>query len=222
MPAIQANLSEVQQVIMLACARAKRDPATVSIIAVTKSQGPEVLPALIAAGCSDFGENRVDHLQVMHAAAPAPVRFHAIGRIQSRQLRELVACCVSVHSLCEVHHLRKLDELCQAAGKRMSVFLQVNTSKEASKAGLTPEATPEFLDLARRHHALDVIGLMTMAPEMPDGAMDDGRIRSCFRDLASLGKVLGLPRLSMGMSQDFTIAIEEGATDVRIGTRLFV
>ena len=221
MAEIRSNIDAVRAEIRDACLRAKRQIETVSIIAVTKSQGPEVLTALLAGGLADFGENRIDHLQLMHGHAPAGARFHAIGRVQSRQLPVIVECCESLHSLCDITHARKLATLTQAAGKRLSVFLQVNASAEASKAGMAPQDAAPFLGLMRQLPGLEVVGLMTIAPEMPPGQPDDGRIRACFRTLSDLGKRLGLPRLSMGMSQDFGIAIEEGATDVRIGTRLF-
>jgi len=204
-----------------ACARAGREPDAVRIIAVTKSQGSGVLGPLAAAGLTEFGENRIEHLLEMHRAAPQGARFHAIGRLQSRQLRALIGTCASIHSLCELSHLQKLSALCQEAELRMEVYLQVNTSGEATKAGLAPITVPSVVAQARLLPGLEVVGLMTMAPEMPDHQADDGRIRRCFRALAGLARDLGLPRLSMGMSQDFAIAIEEGATDIRVGTRLF-
>ena len=221
MPSIADHVQALRADVAAACARAGRAPATVRIIAVTKSQGREVLAPLAAAGLTEFGENRIEHLLQMHQAAPPGTRFHAIGRLQSRQLRALVGICASVHSLCDPSHLQKLSALCQEAGTRIEVFLQVNTSGETTKAGVTPAALPAVLAQARLLPGLEVVGLMTMAPEMPDHQTDDGRIRQCFRALATLGSALDLPRLSMGMSQDFPIAVEEGATDIRVGTRLF-
>lgn len=214
---IAANVAAVRHEIAAACIRAGRDPAVVRLIAVTKSQGPEVLAPLVAAGVRDVGENRVDHHEAMHAAAAGlDLAFHAIGRVQGRQLAKLAPLSACLHSLCEPDHVRRLARAC--AGARFPVFLQVNTSGEAAKAGIAPEALPDLLAAVHAEAAaLEPIGLMTMAPE---GA-PEADLRGCFRRLRALAETHSLPRLSMGMSQDFSVAIEEGATDVRIGTRLF-
>ena len=215
--AIAQNVAAVRADIAAACARAGRDPATVRLIAVTKSQGPEVLPALAVAGVTDCGENRWDHQEVMVGAGVAGLRFHAIGRIQGRQLAKVVPLSAALHSLCDPDHVLRLEGVCARMDRRLEVFLQANTSGEAAKAGLAPEDLPAVLDLARQQPHLDVVGLMTMAPE----GVSDEAIRACFGALRDLARQHGLPRLSMGMSQDFPIAIEEGATDIRVGTRLF-
>ncbi len=228
-PDIRANVAAVRADMAESCRRARRDPASVRLIAVTKSQGPEVLAALAAEGVHDFGENRVDHLEQMLAAAPADSAFHAIGRIQGRQLREVVAGCACLHSLCDASHLAKLSQLCVDARRTLPVFVQVNTSGEAAKAGLEPTALEAFLDGARGKPGVEIVGLMTMAPELSSSAASStassapspSAVRACFARLRELAAVHRLPRLSMGMSQDFGIAIEEGATDIRVGTRLF-
>jgi pyridoxal phosphate enzyme (YggS family) len=221
MPSIRENVAAVRAEIAAACAHAGRAPASVRLIAVTKSQGPDALPALIAEGVRDFGENRVEHLETMAAAAPAGAIFHHIGRLQSRQLGDIAARAASVHGLCEESHLDKLSRLGESAGRRLQAFIQVNTSGEAAKAGLEPEALPAFLVKARARAGVEILGLMTMAPELATGHADPAIVRRCFARLAALAREHALPRLSMGMSQDFPIAIEEGATDVRVGTRLF-
>jgi pyridoxal phosphate enzyme (YggS family) len=217
---IAAQVAAVRSEIRTACQRVGRDPAEVRLIAVTKSQGPEVLPALAAAGITAVGENRLDHQQVMHQAAPQELAFHAIGRLQSRQLAKLLPLSRCFHGLCEADHLSKLARACADQDRRVEVFIQVNTSGEASKAGVTGEALPAILAHARTFSRLAVVGLMTMAPERDEGA-SESVIRSCFARCRDLAQAHGLARLSMGMSQDFPWAIAEGATDIRIGTRLF-
>lgn len=218
---IAANLAAVRATIAAACARAGRDPAMVRIVAVTKEQDPAVLPPLLAAGIADVGENRIDHLETMHGAAPAGLAFHFIGRVQGRQLAKLLPRCTALHSLCEAEHIERLGRACAAAGRGIAVFLQVNTAGDDAKAGMAPDELPERLTLARSH-GLEVVGLMTMAPLAPAGGQaDPDSIRRCFADLRALAVRHGLPRLSMGMSHDFELAVEEGATDVRIGSRLF-
>jgi pyridoxal phosphate enzyme (YggS family) len=221
-PSILDNVAAVRSEIAAACQRAQRPPASVQMIAVTKSQGPEVLPELVAAGIRDFGENRIDHLEMMKQAAPDGCRFHAIGRVQGRQLERIAASSHVLHSLCEPSHIAKLSRHCVALGKTLEVFLEVNTSGEASKAGVAPADLPALVVQTRAAPGPQLVGLMTMAPELADGHADAATVRRAFLSLATLAKQHGLTRLSMGMSQDFPIAIEEGATDVRIGTRLFL
>ena len=214
---IHHQVAAVRQEIAAACRQAGRDPATVRLIAVTKSQTPEVLAALALAGILDLGENRWEHQAEMVAQAQPGQRFHAIGRVQGRQLAKLAPLSVAIHSLCDPDHLLRLEQVCAGLDKTMEVFLQVNTSGEAAKAGLAPEALAEVADLARRQPHLRLVGLMTMAPEGADEAL----LHRCFAGLRECAQREDLTRLSMGMSQDFPIAIAEGATDLRIGTRLF-
>ncbi|GDY11921.1 YggS family pyridoxal phosphate enzyme [Planctomycetota bacterium] len=228
MVSIARSIAAVRAEIAAACQRSGRDPAGIRLIAVTKSQDQSVLPALAAAGITDFGENRVDHLALMAGAALASapgLRFHHIGRVQGRQFPDILRWAGCLHGLCEVEHLPRLARAAAAAGygpnRPFPVFIQVNTSGEISKAGLGPAALESFLDLARRITTLHIEGLMTMAPEAEGGVASD-TIRSCFVRCRELAKTHGLPRLSMGMSGDFIAAVEEGATDLRIGTRLFV
>jgi hypothetical protein len=220
---IAAQVAAVRAEIVAACVRAGRDPAGVRLIAVTKSQGPEVLAPLAAAGITDVAENRIEHQAEMRAAAAGlGLAFHAIGRIQGRQCAKLVPLSECLHSLCEGDHVARLARACQGRAAQglgpFPVFLQVNTSGEAAKAGIAPEALPDLLAAVRAEPALAAVGLMTMAPE---GAADS-TIRATFRRLRELAAAQGLARLSMGMSQDFPLAIAEGATDIRIGTRLFL
>lgn len=224
---IASQVAAVRAEIAAACQRSGRDPAGIRLIAVTKSQDPSVLLALAAAGITDCGENRSDHLAVMAEAAQtaAPgLRFHHIGRVQGRQFPDILRWAGCLHGLCEAEHLPRLERAAAAVGfsaeRPFPVFVQVNTSGEASKAGLGPAALGSFLDLARRITMLHIEGLMTMAPEAAVDVTGDV-IRACFARCRELAHSHGLSRLSMGMSGDFITAVEEGATDVRIGTRLF-
>jgi len=215
---IGTQVAAVRDEIAAACALVGRDPASVRLIAVTKNQEPEVLQALVAAGIRDVGENRLEHHATMHANALAqclPLSFHGIGRVQGRQLAKLAPLSTCLHSLCEHDHVSRLARAC--VGRRFSVFIQVNSSGEAAKAGCSPEDLPRLLAAARAEATLDAVGLMTMAEE---GAPEVA-IRQTFSRLRQLAAEHGLARLSMGMSQDFQLAIAEGATDIRIGTRLF-
>lgn len=219
---ITANLAEVRDVIAASCRQHGRDPQGVRLIAVTKEQTPDVLAPLSAAGVADLGENRVDHLETMHVAVPTGSRFHFIGRVQGRQLPKLAPLCVAIHSLCDADHITRLGRACVESGRRIDAFIQVNVADDPAKAGVLPCDLAERVELARGTAGLEVVGLMTMAPLGPQGDQaDEATIRRCFAALRDLAEVHHLPRLSMGMSEDFTHAIAEGATDLRIGSRLF-
>jgi PLP dependent protein len=220
--AVMLRIAEVRAEIAAACHAAHRDPAEVRLIAVTKQQDPAVLPLLAAAGQWDCGENRVEHLALMAAAAPAGVRFVYIGRVQGRQLARLVPHIAEMQSLCEPDHVPRLAQAVasQRPGWRLPVFLQVNTSGEPAKAGADPAAAPAVADAIRATTTLDLVGLMTMAPDLSEGASRDA-VAACFGACRALALRLGLRRLSMGMSGDLDLAIAAGATEVRVGTRLF-
>lgn len=217
---IAANVAAARQDIAMACGRASRDPAAVTLVAVTKTQGPEVLAALRQAGVHDFGENRIEHLHEMVAHSLPGDRWHYIGRVQGRQLAKLVPLVQALHSLCDPEHVERLARACGQAGRRLPVYVQVNASAEASKAGISAESLPDLLAAIRAQPALDPVGLMTMAPELGTHA-DEAQVRACFARLRELAGSHGLAGLSMGMSSDLAIAVEEGATVVRVGSRLF-
>jgi pyridoxal phosphate enzyme (YggS family) len=216
------QVAAVQAEVAAAARAAGRDPATIRIIAVTKSQGPEVLPWLAEAGIRDCGENRIEHLAAMRASpGAAGLRFHAIGRVQGRQFADLVPLADELHSLADPGHLDRLVRAVIGTGRgALPVFIQVNTSGEAAKAGGTPADAERLAEAIRSRPELDLQGLMTMAP--PRGTVPDEAILAAFTRLAELGRRLGTRRLSMGMSDDFPLAIQAGATDLRIGSRLFL
>ena len=217
---IAGNVRTVRQEMAAACLLSGRDPASVILVAVTKTQGPEVLPALRAAGIHEFGENRVEHLHDMATHSQAGDRWHFIGRVQGRQLAKVAQHAHALHSLCNLEHVERLARACVQNGRTMQVFVQVNISGEASKAGVTAEALPAILASVRSHPALELVGLMTMAPDLA-GPIDEVVVRSCFQQTRTLALTHGLPGLSMGMSGDLSLAVQEGATVVRIGSRLF-
>ena len=223
---IVSNLAEVRATIAEVCHRYARNPHDVRLIAVTKEQEPSVIAPLIAAGVTDLGENRIDHLESMQAAAPSEAKFHFIGRVQGRQLAKLAPLCVSIHSLCEDDHFDRLGRACVITGQRIQVFIQVNVANDAAKAGVRPDELAQRIEHAQQIPNLDVVGLMTMAPLAQAGGAEGGladeyTIRRCFSALRVLAEQHRLPRLSMGMSDDFHFAVAEGATDIRVGSRLF-
>lgn len=221
MAVIADNLARIRERIERACAQAGRSSDALRLIAVTKNQTPAAITALIAAEQWDFGENRIEHLSDMHAAAPAGGRFHYIGRVQGRQLAKIVPLCESLHSLCEDGHIDRLGRLCADRSDPFPVFLQVNTADEAQKAGLHPDQLTAALDRTAQWPGIQVVGLMCMAPDRSIPGVDAAQIRRCFAALRELAQRHDLHRLSMGMSGDLEEAIAEGATDLRIGSVLF-
>jgi len=215
------RLEEVRQGIAVSCQRSGRSPADLRLIAVTKTQDASVLSALQAAGVNDFGENRVEHLTGMVAAAAGQGRFHYIGRVQRRQFRRVVPLVESLHSLAELHHVDALDRACAELDRQLSVFVQVNTAGEAQKAGLAPDEVAAMCDACAAAEHLELVGLMCMAPDLRLPQHTESQVRRCFAACRALAERHGLARLSMGMSQDYQIAIEEGATDLRVGSVLF-
>lgn len=194
----------------------------VTIVAVTKTHGPDAVQAAHAAGLADVGENRVQEALGKMAALPdVPVQWHLIGSLQRNKVRQVVGRFALVHS---VDRIELVDEFARrlAPGQRQRVLLEVNCGDEPQKGGVAPAAFPALLEAAGRVEGLVVEGVMTMAPFTTDVAVQ----RAVFRRLRQLrdeAEAAGarLPVLSMGMSGDFAVAVEEGATMVRLGTILF-
>ena len=194
----------------------------VRIVAVTKTHGPDAVRAAVAAGLGDVGENRVQEaLAKQDLLADTAVRWHLIGSLQRNKARHAAGRFALIHS---VDRVELADELARrvAAGGRQPVLVEVNCSGESQKAGVDPAQLEPLLDRIRDLPALEVLGLMTMAELSGDLAVQ----RSAFTRLRRLregmeSKGHRLPELSMGMSADYEVAVEEGATMVRLGTLLF-
>lgn len=191
-----------------------------TLVAVSKGRTLDQIREVYAKGYRDFGENRIEEALAKMEALPKDIRWHFIGRIQSNKISKLVGHFALVHSVDRVEIAEKLARASEARGCITKVLLQVNTSGEKSKAGLKPEEWLERLDHVLSLKGISVCGLMTMAPQTDDEAL----IRQTFARLRQMREDLNDPRfaiLSMGMSDDYQIAIEEGATMVRLGRALF-
>lgn len=196
---------------------AGRNLADLRLVAVSKTQSAEAIETLYDAGQRDFGENRVQEALEKQLVCPKDVRWHLIGSLQRKKVPKVIGRFALIHSVDSAELAEKIASCSAQQGLQTSVLLQVNCSGEESKHGLAPgdweRVLPEITQLA----GLSVQGLMTMAPLTDDEAL----IRACFRQLRELRDAWGLSELSMGMSNDFRIAIEEGATLLRIGRALF-
>lgn len=194
----------------------------VTIVAVTKTHGPEIVRAAAAAGLRVLGENRVQEaLAKIEATAEVPVTWHLIGTLQRNKVRQVVGRFALLHAVDRPELLAELARRVPVETPQR-ILLEVNCGGEAAKAGVAPDQLPGLLEEAARYPSLRVEGLMTMAPFTDDRAVQRAafrRLREVREALASKGAIL--PELSMGMSNDYTVAVEEGATMVRLGTILF-
>ena len=203
-----------------ACRDAGRDPGEVRLVAVSKTVGPEAVADAMVGGACDFGENRPDQLVVKADRFPG-ARWHFIGNIQSRRIRDIVGRATLIHSLFQERHALKIDAVACEQGIVQDVLLEVNVSGEQSKSGLAPAEVRGMLETCEGLANLHVRGLMTMAPRG-----DGETARATFAGLAELRRDLegdfpGAVELSMGMTDDWRIAVREGATIVRIGRAIF-
>ncbi|MBN2078646.1 MAG: YggS family pyridoxal phosphate-dependent enzyme [Spirochaetes bacterium] len=206
--------------IALSCGR---DPGDIRIIAVSKNFSAEIVQEAIDGGISLFGENRVQEAKGKIPMLRSDCVFHMVGHLQSNKARDAVRFFEMIHSIDTIGTAERLHEEAARAGKKQKILIQVNASGEESKSGIAPDAAMELVDGVTALGSLELHGLMTMAPFTDD----DTVIRGCFGAArALLGRIneerdLHLRELSMGMSSDYRIAVEEGATMVRIGTALF-
>ena len=212
-----SGLAAVRAAIALACRDASRDPAEVTLVAVSKTFPPEVIEPVIAAGQRVFGENRVQEAKTKWPALQAKhpgIALHLIGRLQSNKAKEAVALFDAIHSV-------DRPSLCEALAKEIArqaraplLFVEINTGAEAQKAGVLPQDADAFLDRCRAVYGLTVSGLMCIPPlEEAPGPH--------FALTAKIARRNGLKLLSMGMSADFATAIQLGATHVRVGSAIF-
>jgi hypothetical protein len=217
------NLEAVRRRIKAACDRSDREPNSVTLLAVTKSQPPEIVAAAAQSGLIFFGENKIQEAKAKIPLCPGKLRWHFIGHLQSNKVRDAVELFEMIQSVDSLPLAQEINKRCEQAAKRMPILLEVNVAGEASKFGYQPE---KLLAELKEIHALlrlEVRGLMTVPP----WSSEPEKARSYFQQLRELKtrceQVVGapLPHLSMGMSGDFEVAIEEGATIVRIGTALF-
>ena len=214
---IEANLARVRGRMADAAQRAGRSPESVRLVAVTKSVGIEEARILHELGVAALGENRVEDARAKIETLDPAVEWHMIGSVQRRKARDVAALFDTVDTVDRLELAEALEQRCRELDKVIRVLVEANVSGEPSKHGFAPEALAAVVGLMRAMPHLRVEGLMTMAPLVEDPEA----VRPVFARLRQWAERLGLRELSMGMSNDFEVAIEEGATQVRIGTALF-
>jgi PLP dependent protein len=227
--ALRSNLDSVRQRVADACSRAGRAPGEVTLVAVTKTVGVEAIRALPGLGVTDIGENRVQDAREKQDALGGRLglRWHMIGHLQTNKVRHALPLFDSVDALDSLRLAeeveRRLAREGEAPAEPFPVLIECNVSGEASKFGVRPEALAALLDALRPLPHLRAEGLMTMAP-FDENSEASRPVFAALRELAIAARArtgLPLPQLSMGMTRDFEVAVEEGATMARIGTALF-
>jgi pyridoxal phosphate enzyme (YggS family) len=210
---IAGRVAQVRGRIADAARRAGRDPLSVTLVAVGKTHPLDDLLAAHGAGVRAFGENRVQEAETKFPHLPPDAATHLIGPVQSNKANRAAKIAAVVETIDAEDLARRLDRAAGALGKRLGVFVQVRLGGEATKSGVEPAAAPPLAEAVRALPSLDLLGLMTIPPP--------GDTRRHFAELRRLAGTLGLTGLSMGMSDDFEAAVEEGATHVRVGSAIF-
>ena len=212
---VRENCLRILDRIQQAAAQSGRDPASVKLIAVTKTVPPENICEAVDCGIRDIGENRLQEaIPKMEALSELPLTWHFIGHLQTNKAKKVVEHFQWVQSVDRPELAEKLN---QAASKPLPVLIEVKLHKEANKSGIDEVGLPSFVEQFKEYKQLLLRGLMAIPPFFDNAE----QVRPYFRKLRELAKRFSLPDLSMGMSHDFEVAIEEGATMVRIGSALF-
>lgn len=223
MSTFQERLARIRERMADACRRAGRSPDDVSLVAVAKTFSPEDVREAVEAGICIFGENKVQEAAAKIPLCPSRLQWHLVGHLQTNKVRQAVTCFHMMHAVDSWRLLEAVNQACEQSGRQMPVLLEVNVSGERSKFGLSPADVPAILARTQQLYHVSVVGLMTMPPFNPaaEAARPFFRQLRLLRDEWRAQTGIELPHLSMGMSNDFEVAIEECATWVRVGTALF-
>jgi len=213
---VAANLARVRERIAQAAVRAGRDPGEIILIGAAKKKPPELIEAAIAAGLGEIGENYVQEAAAKRPRITAPARWHMIGHLQRNKAKRAVELFDVVQSVDNLALGRALDRAASTRGTAVRILVEVNLGGETTKSGAATRDLPELITSLRELPHLEVQGLMTMPPPGEPEA-----IRPYFRQLESLAEEFDVRERSMGMTDDFEVAIEEGATMVRVGRAIF-
>ncbi len=225
MASIRENLARIQDRIAAAAARAGRDPASIGLVAVSKTKPVSLIVEAIDAGITDIGENRVQEAQGKYPQIDHPVKWHLVGHLQRNKVKQALQIFDLIHSVDSPRLLAEIDRRSAGLNRATEVLIQVNTSGEPSKYGLEPDQVLNFIESAPPYTHVRIKGLMTIGAFLPDPEA----VRPMFVLLRQLReKIIAqqfpnveMDNLSMGMTNDFEVAIEEGANLIRVGTAIF-
>ena len=219
------NLRTVEEKVQKACERAGRDPKEVTLIAVSKTKPIEMVQEAYDAGKRDFGENKAQEMKQKYEAMPKDIRWHFIGHLQTNKIKYLLGRTCLIHSVDSLHLAQAIEAECVKRDQEVDILIEVNVAQEATKFGLKLEETLALVREAAKLPHLHIQGLMTIAPYVEDPEQN----RPIFASLRKLSVDIAAKNidnvhmnvLSMGMTGDYEVAIEEGATMVRVGTGIF-
>ncbi len=214
---LEKNLAKLLEQIQETARQCHRSSEEILLVAVSKGCTLEQMKEAYVLGVRDFAENRVEPALAKMEQLPKDIRWHFIGKLQRAKVKKIIGKFALIHSVDTFELCEKISRLSVENGVKTSILLETNTSGELTKGGLKPHQWQEKYESLLVLKGIQIEGLMTMAPLTED----EGAIRHCFSELRRLKQLLNLPTLSMGMSHDFVIAIQEGATLLRIGTALF-
>jgi len=223
MSMVAENVKNIRGRIDAACARVGRRTQDITLIAVAKTFGSDLIREAVRAGVADIGENYVQEMQEKQRLLDGEaIRWHFIGHLQSNKVKNVIGTVQCIHSVDSLSLAREISTRAGHAGRTIDILLEVNTSGETSKFGVSPQQAPDLVRTLIPLSNINVAGFMTIGPLLPDPEQS----RPAFRVLRELRQSLEnegirLPHLSMGMTNDFEVAIAEGATMIRIGTALF-
>lgn len=222
---VQDNLVNVQNKIFEACKRSGRNPEEVTLIAVSKTKPIEMIAEAINAGAKEFGENKAQEMKEKQEALPKDLNWHFIGHLQTNKVKYVVGRACLIHSVDSLHLAEAIEK--ESAKKNLisDILVEVNVAQEATKFGLKPEDTEKLIhDIVALPH-IHICGLMTIAPYVKDPEENRGIFRQLKKLSVDIAKKnidnIDMSVLSMGMTNDYEIAVEEGATHVRVGTGIF-
>lgn len=222
---IAENIREVEAEIAAACERAGRDVNEVTLIAVSKTKPIEMLKEAYEAGARYFGENKVQEICEKHDQLPDDVHWQMIGHLQRNKVKQVVGKVDLIHSVDSMRLAEEIDKESAKKGIITDILLEVNMAKEESKFGLMPEEVMDFVHEIVRLKNVRVKGLMTIAPFVEDPEENRKHFANLRKLFIDIGKEkvnnVNMSVLSMGMSNDYIVAVEEGATMVRVGTKIF-
>ncbi len=225
MNTIKENLSEVRENIRKACKKAGRNAEDVTLIAVSKTKPLSMLEEAYEAGARDFGENKVQEIVEKCPTMPEDARFHMIGHLQRNKVKQVLPHAVLIHSVDSLRLAEQIDQEAQKLGITAKILLEVNVAKEESKFGIMPEAVFEMVEQIAAFSHLKIEGLMTIAPFVEDPEENRPVFRKLYQLSVDIKKKnidnVDMSVLSMGMTGDYQVAVEEGATMIRVGTGIF-
>jgi pyridoxal phosphate enzyme (YggS family) len=210
---IEDRYREVLDRIRLSCEKVGRNPTSVHLIAVSKMQSVEKIQELYNLGHRDFGESKVQELLVKVDALPKDIRWHFIGTLQSNKLRKAAEVCDVIHSIDSESQLKEIRKI----GSSLNLFVQVNIGDEPQKSGVDKKGLDSMVASVLNCSQASLLGLMTIGPAVEDAEA----MRPYFAEMRSLNERVGGKWLSMGMSSDFDVAVQEGSTHIRVGSLLF-